>query len=141
MTSKAARHIELCKNSVHKWVQDKMVSVKHVAGKMNPADIFTKEMQDGMHFCCLCDSFMSWLSNFNNISLLETHHARQRSPHSVAPSAAWVALASASSNASLYFLALAANTFCPSVTAMSHLSSTNRQLLWGLHSFIPPDVV
>jgi hypothetical protein len=50
MTSKAAQHIEFCKNSVYGWVQDKMVSVKHVVGKVNPADIFTKEMQDGMHF-------------------------------------------------------------------------------------------
>jgi hypothetical protein len=50
MTSKAARHIELRKNSVREWVQDKTISVKHVAGKTNPADIFNKEMRDGIHF-------------------------------------------------------------------------------------------
>jgi hypothetical protein len=47
MTSKAARHIELCKNSVREWVQDKTILVKHVDGKTNPANIFTKEMRDG----------------------------------------------------------------------------------------------
>jgi hypothetical protein len=140
MTSKAAQHIELCKSSVRKWVQDKTVFVKHVAGKMNPVGIFTKEMRDGTHFCCLRDSFMSRLSNSNNVSLLETHHTRQCSPHSVASSVAWVALTSASSNASSYFPALAANTFCWSVT-VSHLSSAGCQLLWGLHGFIPPDAV
>jgi hypothetical protein len=114
MISKAAQHIELCKNSVHKWVQDKTVSVKHVARKVNPADIFTQEIQDGTHFSHLRDSFMSRFSDFNNISLLETHHTRQRSSHSVAPSAAWVNLASASSNAPSYFLALAVNTVCHS---------------------------
>jgi hypothetical protein len=51
MTSKATQHIELCKNSVHKWVQDKTLQVKHISGKINPADIITKEMRDGMHFC------------------------------------------------------------------------------------------
>jgi hypothetical protein len=50
MTSKAARHIELRKNSIRKWVQDKTLDVLHVAGKLNPADIFTKEMHDGTHF-------------------------------------------------------------------------------------------
>jgi hypothetical protein len=80
MTSKAVQHIELCENSVRKWVQDKTVCIKHVAGKVNPADIFTKEMWDGTHFCCLRDSFMSQLSGIKNISLLETHHMPQRSP-------------------------------------------------------------
>jgi hypothetical protein len=50
MTSKAAHHIEICKNSIHKWVQDKTLGVLYVAGKLNPADIFTKEMRDGTHF-------------------------------------------------------------------------------------------
>ncbi len=95
MTSKAARHIELRENSVREWVQDKTISVKHVAGKTNPADIFTKaEMRDGAHFRRLRDSFMSRLSDFVNDSLLESHHARQRSPHVVTPVAAWVSLAS-----------------------------------------------
>jgi hypothetical protein len=60
MTCKAAQHIELCKNSAHEWVLDKMVSVKHLAGKVNPAE------RDGMHFCRLLDSFMSQLSDFKN---------------------------------------------------------------------------
>jgi hypothetical protein len=50
MTSKAARHIELRKNAVREWVQDKTLKVQHVSGKIHPADIFTKEMRDGMHF-------------------------------------------------------------------------------------------
>jgi hypothetical protein len=138
MTSKAARHIELHKNSVCEWVQDKTIAVPHVAGKINPADIFTKEMRDGTHFCCLRDSFMSWLLDFLNTTLLESHHACQWSQHSVAPSAAWVTLAS---GASSYLSALAANTFYWSTTSVSHLCSAGRQLLWGLHGFFPPDLV
>ncbi len=128
------QHIALRKNSVRKWVQDKTISVKHVAGKINPADIFTKEMHDGVHFCCLWDSFMSWLSDFLNTSLLETHHARQQSKQLDALSMAWVALAS---SASSYFCALAINSFCQLVTAMSHLSNAGCQLLCGLYGFIP----
>jgi hypothetical protein len=137
MTSKAARHIELHKNSVCEWVQDKTIAVKHVAGKINLADIFTKEIRDGTQFCPLWDSFMSWPSNFLNTLLLHSHHAHQQSQHSVAPSAAWVTIASGTSS---YLYALAANTFCRIVTAMSHLFSAGRQLLCSLHGFIPPNL-
>ncbi len=80
MTSKAARHIELRENSIQEWVQDKTLNIVHVAGKVNPANIFTKEMKDGAHFCCLRDSFMLCLSDFVNDSLLYLHHACQQSP-------------------------------------------------------------
>jgi hypothetical protein len=135
MTSKAARHIELRENLVWEWVQDKTISVKHIAGKTNPADIFTKEMRDGVHFRRLRDSFMSRLSDFNNVTLLDTHHMHQRSSQSIAPLAAWVSLAS---GASSYFSALTAKTFCRSASAVSHLSSTGCQLIRRLHGFIPP---
>ena len=59
MTSKAACQIEIRENSVREWVQDKSLAVKHVAGNINPSDIFTKEMRDGTHFRRLRDSFMS----------------------------------------------------------------------------------
>jgi hypothetical protein len=124
--------------SVCKSVQDKTTSVKHVAGKINPADIFTKEMRDGVLFCCLHNSFMSWLSDFFNTSLLETHHVHQWSQQLVASSAALVALAS---GASSYFSALATNSFCRSVTAMFHLSSAGCQLLCGLYGFIPSSLI
>jgi hypothetical protein len=44
------------------------------------------------------------------------------------------------SGMSSYLSALAAITFCRTVTAMSHLSSAGRQLLCGLHGFIPPNL-
>jgi hypothetical protein len=140
MTSKAAWHIELCKNSVCKWVQDKNISVKHVAGKTNPADIFTKEMRIGAHFRHLRDSFMSRLSNFVNTSLLEIHHTHQHSHfiNNLPPLVAWVVLTAC---ASLYFSALVSNIFCHSVTTMSHLSILERQLLPGLYHFIPSGLI
>jgi hypothetical protein len=138
MTSKAAWLIELRPNFVRKWVQDKTISVKPVAGKMNPEDIFTKEMWDSIHFHRLRNSFMCYLSDFLNTSLLETHNARQLSHQSVALLAALVSIASGTSS---YFSALAVNTFCWSVRVMSHLFSAGCQLLQGLHGFIPPDLV
>ncbi len=48
MTSKVACHIKLRENLVCEWVQDGTLKVFHVAGKTNPADIFTKEMRDGI---------------------------------------------------------------------------------------------
>jgi hypothetical protein len=66
MTSKVACHIKLCENSIWEWVQDKTLNVVHVAGKIHPADIFTKEMKGGAHFRRLRDSFMICLSDFVN---------------------------------------------------------------------------
>jgi hypothetical protein len=74
MTSRAACHIELQENSVWEWVQNKTINVQHVSGKINPADIFTKEMREGAHFRCHWDSFISRLSDFVNDSLLAIHH-------------------------------------------------------------------
>jgi hypothetical protein len=103
MTSKAAHHIKLHKNLICKWVQDKLLWVCHVLGKINPDEMFRKEMSDGAHFCCLCDSVMSWLSDFLNKSLLAFHHAQQPSPNCLIPTAAQMAL---SNSFSSYFTAL-----------------------------------
>ena len=50
--------MELRENSVREWVENKTLNVLHVSGRVNPADIFTKEMWDGAHFRRLQDSFM-----------------------------------------------------------------------------------
>ena len=49
-TTKQIWHIEMHENSVCEWVQDFLLRVLHPKGKINPADIFTKEMRDGAHF-------------------------------------------------------------------------------------------
>jgi hypothetical protein len=108
MSSKAACHIELWENSVHKWTQSKLLTVKHVSGKLNPSDIFTKEMCDGTHFWRLRNSFMSRLSNFVNVSLLAVHHGRQSALSSI-PAAAHAVLAAGPLS---YFSALASSSFC-----------------------------
>ena len=77
MTLKGACHIELREKLVCEWVQDKSIKVVHITGKTNPAEIFTNEMQDGMHFRQLQDSLMSRLSDFLSGSILSIHHARQ----------------------------------------------------------------
>ena len=66
--------MELRENSVREWVENKTLNVLHVSGRINPADIFTKEMRDGAHFRRLRDSFMCRLSNFLQQSLLVIHH-------------------------------------------------------------------
>jgi hypothetical protein len=137
MTSKAARHIELRENSVHKWTQDKTLKVEHVSGKINPADVFTKEMRDGAHFRCLRDSFMSRLSTFLNDSILEVHHASQRSPYMVSPAAERVC---ASGGSSGYFSALLSSSFFCSLENISHLCSAGHHLLRQTHGFVPPDI-
>jgi hypothetical protein len=119
MTSKAARHIELRENSVCEWIQSKLLMVEHVSGKLNPSDIFTKDMRDGTHFQRLRDSFMSCLSEFVNASLLAVHHGCQLAASSI-PAAADAILAESPLS---YFSALASSSFYQSLPAISHLSS------------------
>jgi hypothetical protein len=133
MTSKAARHIEIRENSVREWIQSKLLTVKHVSGKINPADIFTKEMRDGKHYRRLRDSFMSHLSDFVNDSLLMVHHGRQSAGSSI-PAAAHAVLAAGPLS---YFSALASSSFCQSLPAISHFSSAGRQLIRNLYGFVP----
>ncbi len=137
MTSKTARHVELSENSVHKWVRDKTLKVEHVSGKINPANIFTKEMRDGAHFQRLWDSFMSRLSTFLNDSILEIHHASQRSPKTVCPVAMQVC---ASGGSSGYFSALLSSSFFRTPKNISHLCSAGCHLLRRTHGFVPPDI-
>ena len=134
MTSKAARHIELRENSVREWVQDRTIDVEHVSGKINPADIFTKEMRDGAHFRRLRDSFMSRLSDFLNDSILVVHHASQRAPTSVTPAAAPSRTVGTSSG---YFTALSSSSLFRNLENISHLCSAGRHLLRRFHGFVP----
>jgi hypothetical protein len=138
MTSKAACHIKLRKNSVWEWVQDKSIKVVHVTGKTNLADIFTKEMHDGMHFCQLRDSFMSHLSNFLSGSVLVIHHFWKQSPTLGVPAAARVSLFSGNSP---YLRVLASSSFFPTVSYISHLLSAGWQFLRQSHGFVPSSVL
>ncbi len=132
MTSKAARHIKLRKNSVWEWVQNNTLHVKHVSRKINPADIFTKEMRNCAHFQHLRDSFMSRLSDFVHDSILVVHHASRRSPTTVAPAAACVCTFSGSSG---YISALFSSSFFRSPE-----NSAGWHLLHHTHGFAPSDI-
>jgi hypothetical protein len=65
MTTKGNRHIEQCKNAVQEWVADSTLTVLHVSGKTNTANIFTKEMRGGANFQCLRDSLMCHSIDYN----------------------------------------------------------------------------
>jgi len=50
LTRKGLRHIQMRENRVRENVLSKFVSIHHVDGKVNLADLFTKEMKDTNHF-------------------------------------------------------------------------------------------
>ncbi len=141
MTSKKIRHMELQENLVREWVQDGILNVLHVKGRVNPADIFTKEMWDGAHFRRLRDSFMCHLSDFIQQSLLAIHHSHrtpQPAPTQVVPSAAPSRIVYAQKS---YFAALCSSPLCQTLSAISHLSSTGRYLLRRFHHVVPPGLI
>jgi hypothetical protein len=137
MTSKKIRHMELRENSVREWVENRTLNVLHVSGCVNPADIFTKEMRDGAHFRRLRDSFMCPLSDFLQQSLLVIHHQSQLPSHTnhrqVIPSAASSYTIPAQNS---YFDTLFSIPMCRTLSTISHLSSTGRQLIGRLHHIV-----
>jgi hypothetical protein len=57
-TSKGLRHIQMKENRVRENITSALVTIRHIEGKINLADIFTKEMKDTSHFVELRDLFM-----------------------------------------------------------------------------------
>ena len=61
-TTKGLRHIQMRENRIRESIQSNFVAIKHIDGKTNLADIFTKEMKDISHFVLLRDLIMCpWL--------------------------------------------------------------------------------
>jgi hypothetical protein len=54
-TTKGLRHIQMKENRIRENIQNNFVTIRHVNGKVNMADLFTKEMKDTGHFVELHD--------------------------------------------------------------------------------------
>lgn len=57
-TTKGLRHIQMRENAIREAVANDFVSVKHIEGKVNLADMFTKEDKDVEHFVRTRDHVM-----------------------------------------------------------------------------------
>ena len=57
-TTKGLRHIQMKENHVRENIQSNFVCIRHIEGKLNLADLFTKEMKDTSRFVELRDLFM-----------------------------------------------------------------------------------
>jgi hypothetical protein len=57
-TTKGLHHIQMRENHVRENVESQFVTIEHVGGKVNMADLFTKEMKDISHFVELRDLTM-----------------------------------------------------------------------------------
>jgi hypothetical protein len=58
VTTKGLRRIQMHKNRIRENIATNFVSIQHIDGKINLADIFTKEMKDTSHFVELHDLIM-----------------------------------------------------------------------------------
>ena len=128
MTMKATRHMEQRETSVREWVQDKTLNVYHVKGTCNPADIFTKEMKDGVHFRRLRDSFMTRSSSFLKSPSLDTSSNLPGYSSDLVHLAQTAKSVPTSSCSGLLEVMLSSNIF-RSKTSFSHLSSSGRSQL------------
>ena len=66
--------IDLRENFVRENVINGTVSVRHIPGKNNTSDMFTKEFRDSTHYMNCRDSFMQDLPSF-------LHKSHKLSPH------------------------------------------------------------
>jgi hypothetical protein len=57
-TTKGLRHIQMRENQVQENILSSFITISHIDGRVNIADIFTKEMKDTSHFVTLRDLFM-----------------------------------------------------------------------------------
>ena len=58
-TTKGLRHIQIRENAVRESVLAELIQVLHINGKVNLADIFTKEDKDAQHFMSIRDQIMA----------------------------------------------------------------------------------
>jgi hypothetical protein len=59
MTTKGLRHVQIRENAVRESVISEDVIIKHIAGEINLADLFTKEDRDQRHFLTIREHIMT----------------------------------------------------------------------------------
>jgi hypothetical protein len=57
-TTKGLRHIQMKENHIRENILSNFITIQHVEGRINLADLFTKEMKDVGRFVELCDLIM-----------------------------------------------------------------------------------
>ena len=63
MTTKGLRYIQIRENAVREAVLSNIVNVQHISGKINIADLFTKEDKDVGHFITIQDILVQDVHN------------------------------------------------------------------------------
>ncbi len=69
MADSDSRWLVIGENAIRESIVNEEISIHHISGKRNPADIFTKELKDASHFCMLRDSFMLQRDQFDSLSV------------------------------------------------------------------------
>jgi hypothetical protein len=127
MTTKSDCHIEQCENAVQECVANGTLTVLHVSGKTNIANIFTKEMCNGANFQHLRDSLMCLSSNYN-----KRFHSSADSSPVLAQTVQYIK----PSCPGLLKVLLSHRCFCI-LEAISCLSSSGHHLLSRITSTLP----
>ena len=65
MTTKGLRYIQIRENAVREAVLSGFISLKHIDGKINVADLFTKEDRDTKHFTSIRDILVQKIPSFH----------------------------------------------------------------------------
>ena len=55
LIQKAVRHLNIRNSAIRDSIKHNEISLSHIDGKLNPDDLFTKELRVSAHFFCLRD--------------------------------------------------------------------------------------
>ncbi len=79
-TTKGLRHIQIRENAIREAIASDFISVQHIEGKVNLADLFTKEDRDAEHFINVRNQIMTSLEDFSHTNnVIPEKHARRSS--------------------------------------------------------------
>jgi hypothetical protein len=67
-TTKNTRHIQMWENFIRENIANSFLTVEHIPGHLNIADIFTKEMKDVDHFITIRDALVTPRPTFIDLS-------------------------------------------------------------------------
>ena len=73
MSTKGLRYIQIRENAVREQVQTGLITVEHIDGKANLADLFTKEDKDITHYQEIAEVLCPYPPSYNDTRHLSPH--------------------------------------------------------------------
>ena len=93
MTTKSLRYIQIRENAVRESIKTGTIDIKHIGGKTNPSDIFTKKDRDINHFIQCRDTLCSAPpAHYTSATQINTTHCTDLSSRALLEGGCWTSV-------------------------------------------------